>query len=201
MTSVFHHAPKPYPGPAGPADRSQHEAAREAEPGTGPASGTAPAADAAATGPWQAARAPSAKIETPATLQTALGKTFGDAIAKAVLTELGLDKPSDRELTAREVNAAVAACATSASAVSGLNFVSQSLLSARSNSPQFQDCARTLGIDTQSLSDETRSAIDLAFAREMALAGSAGRRSVDLRDAASLMRRAITTVMQGAGQG
>ena len=197
MTSVFHNAPKPYPGHA---DRSQHEVAREAEPGTGPASGATPAGNAAATGPWQATRAHSAKIETPAALQTALGKTFGDAIARAVLSELGLDKPSDRELTASDVNAALAACATSASAISGLNFVSQTLLSARSHSPHFQDCARALGIDAQSLSDETRSAIDLAFAREMALAGASGRRSVDLRDAALLMQRAITTVMQGAGQ-
>lgn len=182
MTSVFRQPPQPYPGPA---DRSQHEVGRDAEAG-------------AADGPRRAT--PSAQIETAAALQTALGKTFGDAIARAVLSELGLDKPSDRELTASEVNAAVAACATSASAISGLNFVSQTLLSARSNSPQFQDCARALGIDAQSLSDETRSAIDLAFAREMALAGSAGRRSVDLRDAALLMQRAITSVVPGAGQ-
>jgi hypothetical protein len=180
MTTIFRHPNGPYLGSDVRQQREvPHKTERAATPG-GAVGDSTPA-------------------ESPRTLTRALATTFGDSITQAVMRELGMGAASDRLLTASDIDAAVAACGTSMLAISGLNFASHLLMSARADTPAFRTCADRLGVATQVLSDEDRAAIDLAFDREMELATSGGRDGVDLRDAGSLMRRAISAIVPGAG--
>jgi hypothetical protein len=128
-----------------------------------------------------------------------LGTRFGPAVASSVVRALGHDPASPQVLGPKELTAAESAAETSRTAISGLNFLSSTLLSAERNGKQFRACAEAVQIDPDALPVETRRRIDAAFAREMDAADGAGSRCVDLAAAQPLMQRAIRSVLSRPG--
>ncbi len=110
------------------------------------------------------------EVDTTEIFVETLGRAFPRGIQDAVVRELGLDPKPGQPLESRLALQAIAMAEASWQALQGVDFMTQSMLSAAAHSSAFVETCRALGLAPGAISAQQRAAVDARMQERFAQA-------------------------------